>query len=260
VVADGMTDAKMYDIVRVSEANLLGEIIELRGDRASIQVYEDTQGLGPGEPVFSTGMPLSVELGPGMIESIYDGVQRPLDRIKEIAGNLITRGIDVPGLDREKMWEFNPSVKAGDRVTGGDLIGTVQETTLVEHRIMVPPGMKGEVLRIESGRFTVTDVIGELRDGETTHELTLMQKWPVRQSRPYKEKLMPVIPLITGQRVVDALFPIGKGGTACVPGPFGAGKTVVQHQLAKWARVSRTERPALGRAADEAYHPRRQHV
>ena len=235
VVAEGMTDAKMYDLVRVSEANLLGEIIELRGDRASIQVYEDTQGLGPGEPVVSTGVPLSVELGPGMIESIYDGVQRPLDRIVELAGNLITRGIDVPGLDREKKWEFNPTAKAGDSVVGGDTIGTVQETTLVEHRIMAPPGLKGEITRIESGRFTVTDVIAELRDGETTHQLTLMQKWPVRKPRPYKEKLMPVIPLITGQRVIDALFPIGKGGTACVPGPFGAGKTVVQHQLAKWA-------------------------
>ncbi|NQU07153.1 MAG: V-type ATP synthase subunit A [Candidatus Abyssubacteria bacterium] len=235
VVAEGMTDAKMYDLVRVSEANLLGEIIELRGDRASIQVYEDTQGLGPGEPVVSTGVPLSVELGPGMIESIYDGVQRPLDRIVELAGNLITRGIDVPGLDREKKWEFNPTAKAGDSVVGGDTIGTVQETTLVEHRIMAPPGLKGEITRIESGRFTVTDVIAELRDGETTHQLTLMQKWPVRKPRPYKEKLIPVIPLITGQRVIDALFPIGKGGTACVPGPFGAGKTVVQHQLAKWA-------------------------
>jgi V/A-type H+-transporting ATPase subunit A len=230
-----MTDAKMYDLVRVSEANLLGEIIELRGDRASIQVYEDTQGLGPGEPVVTTGMPLSVELGPGMIESIYDGVQRPLDRIKEIAGNLITRGIDVPGLDREKKWKFEPSAKAGDSVVGGNIIGVVQETTLVEHRIMVPPGMKGEIIRIEPGEYTVTDTVAELRDGEATHKLTLMQKWPVRRSRPYREKLMPVIPLITGQRVVDALFPIGKGGTACVPGPFGAGKTVVQHQLAKWA-------------------------
>ena len=235
VVAEGMTDAKMYDLVRVSEENLLGEIIELRGDNASIQVYEDTQGLGPGEPVTTTGMPLSVELGPGMIESIYDGVQRPLDRIRELAGNLITRGIDVPGLDREKKWNFQPSVKVGEEVVGGDIIGTVQETTLVEHRIMISPGLKGEITRIESGEFTVTDTVAELRDGEQTHELTLMQKWPVRRPRPYREKLMPVIPLITGQRVIDALFPIGKGGTACVPGPFGAGKTVVQHQLAKWA-------------------------
>ncbi len=235
VVAEGMTDAKMYDLVRVSEANLLGEIIELRGDKASIQVYEDTQGLGPGEPVLTTGMPLSVELGPGMIEAIYDGVQRPLDRIMDLVGNLITRGIDVPGLDRDKKWDFKPTVKAGDNVVGGDIIGTVQETTLIEHRIMVPPGVKGEVLGIDSGQFTVTDVIGELRDGENTHHLTLMQKWPVRQARPYKDKLMPAIPLITGQRVIDAMFPIAKGGTACVPGPFGAGKTVVQHQLAKWA-------------------------
>jgi len=235
VVAEGMTDAKMYDLVRVSEANLLGEIIELRGDKASIQVYEDTQGLGPGEPVITTGMPLSVELGPGLIESIYDGVQRPLDRIMDLVGNLITRGIDVPGLDREKKWDFNATAKAGDNVTAGDIIGTVRETTLVEHRIMVPPGIKGELLSVESGAFTVTETIAQVRDGDKTHDLTLMQKWPVRQSRPYKKKLMPVIPLITGQRVIDALFPIGKGGTACVPGPFGAGKTVVQHQLAKWA-------------------------
>jgi len=235
VVAESMTDAKMYDLVRVSEKNLLGEIIELRGDRASIQVYEDTQGLGPGEPVTTTGVPLSVELGPGMIESIYDGVQRPLDKIMDLAGNFITRGIDVPGLDREKKWDFNPTVKVGDIVEGGDIIGTVQETSLVEHRIMAPPGIKGEITRIESGSFTVTDVIAAVRNDETTHELTMMQKWPVRRSRPYKEKLMPVLPLITGQRVIDALFPIGKGGTACVPGPFGAGKTVVQHQLAKWA-------------------------
>ncbi len=235
VVAEGMYNAKMYDVVRVSEKNLVGEIIELRGDKASIQVYEDTQGLGPGEPVETTGQPLSVELGPGMIEAIYDGVQRPLDRIMDLAGNQITRGIYAPGLDREKKWDFRPTVKVGDNVIEGDIIGTVQETTLVEHRIMVPPGIKGEVARIESGQFTVTDVVAELRDGEKTHELTLMQRWPVRKLRPYKEKLMPIVPLITGQRVIDALFPIGKGGTACVPGPFGAGKTVVQHQLAKWA-------------------------
>jgi V/A-type H+-transporting ATPase subunit A len=235
VVAENMNDAKMYDLVRVSEKNLLGEIIELRGDRASIQVYEDTRDLGPGEPVMTTGVPLSVELGPGMIEAIYDGVQRPLDKIMSIAGNFITRGIDIPGLDREKKWEFVPTVQAGDTVVGGDIIGTVQETSLVEHRIMVPPHIAGEVVRIESGRFTVTDEIAELRDGEKSHKLTMMQKWPVRKLRPYKEKLMPIVPLITGQRVIDALFPIGKGGTACVPGPFGAGKTVVQHQLAKWA-------------------------
>jgi len=225
----------MYDVVRVSEKNLVGEIIELRGNKASIQVYEDTQGLGPGEPVETTGQPLSVELGPGMIEAIYDGVQRPLDAIMGLAGNLITRGLYVPGLNREKKWNFQPKVKAGDRVVAGDILGTVQETTLVEHRIMVPPGMQGEIVSIEPGSFTVTDVIAELRDGEKTHHLTMMQRWPVRKARPYKEKLMPIIPLITGQRVIDALFPIGKGGTACVPGPFGAGKTVVQHQLAKWA-------------------------
>jgi V/A-type H+-transporting ATPase subunit A len=235
VVAEGMSNAKMYDVVRVSEKNLVGEIIELRGDKASIQVYEDTQGLGPGEPVETTGQPLSVELGPGMIEAIYDGVQRPLDRIMDLTGNQITRGIYAPGLDREKKWDFRPTANVGDNVTEGDIIGTVQETTLVEHRVMVPPGVKGEVARIESGQFTVTDMVAELRHGEKTRELTLMQRWPVRKLRPYKEKLMPIVPLITGQRVIDALFPIGKGGTACVPGPFGAGKTVVQHQLAKWA-------------------------
>jgi V/A-type H+-transporting ATPase subunit A len=236
VVAEGMSNARMYDVVRVSEKNLVGEIIELRGDRASIQVYEDTQGLGPGEPVETTGQALSVELGPGLIESIYDGIQRPLDKIMFLVGNLITRGINVPGLDREKKWKFQPTVKPGQKVVAGDIIGTVQETTLVEHRIMVPPGMQGEVVSIESGSFTILDVVGELKDEQgKVHQLTMMQRWPVRAHRPYKEKLMPNIPLITGQRVIDAFFPIGKGGTACVPGPFGAGKTVVQHQLAKWA-------------------------
>jgi len=235
VIAEGMTNARMYDVVRVSEKNLVGEIIELRGNRASIQVYEDTQGLGPGEPVETTGMPLSVELGPGMIETIYDGVQRPLDKIMDLTGSNIDRGVYVPGLDREKKWDFRATAKAGDNVVEGDIIGTVQESTLVEHRIMIPPGLKGQLARIESGLFAVTDVIAELRDGETVRELTMMQKWPVRKSRPYKDKLMPITPLITGQRVIDAFFPIGKGGTACVPGPFGSGKTVVQHQLAKWA-------------------------
>ncbi|GAB4338275.1 MAG: V-type ATP synthase subunit A [Candidatus Abyssubacteria bacterium] len=235
VVAEGMETAKMFDVVRVSEKNLVGEIIELRGDRASIQVYEDTQGLGPGEPVVSTGRPLSVELGPGMIESIYDGVQRPLDRIMEMSGNHITRGLYAPGLNRQKKWNFRPTVKVGDHVIAGDIIGTVQETTLVEHRILVPLGMRGEITRIETGEFSVTDVVAEVRHNGHTHTLTMMQEWPVRRARPYKEKVMPITPLITGQRVIDALFPIGKGGTACVPGPFGAGKTVVQHQLAKWA-------------------------
>ncbi|RJP24186.1 MAG: V-type ATP synthase subunit A [Candidatus Abyssobacteria bacterium SURF_5] len=235
VIAEGMSNAKMYDVVHVSEKNLVGEIIELRGDRASIQVYEDTQGLGPGEPVETTGQALSVELGPGMIESIYDGIQRPLDKIMSLAGSLITRGISVPGLDRDKKWDFKAAVTVGQTVSAGDIIGTVQETTLVEHRIMVPPGLKGEVSAIESGQFTITDVVAELKVNGKTHQLTMMQRWPVRSPRPYKEKLMPNIPLITGQRVIDAFFPIGKGGTACVPGPFGAGKTVVQHQLAKWA-------------------------
>jgi V/A-type H+-transporting ATPase subunit A len=235
VVADGMREARMFDVVLVSARNLIGEIIEVKGDLASIQVYEDTGGLGPGEPVVSLGEPLSVELGPGLIESIYDGIQRPLDVIRDQVGDLITRGVHVPGLDRGKRWTFTATAKVGDEVIGGDVLGTVRETSLVEHRIMVPPNLKGRIAKLESGDYTVEDVIGELKDGETAHELRLMQRWPVRLARPYKERLTPEEPLVTGQRVVDAFFPIGKGGTACVPGPFGAGKTVIQHQLAKWA-------------------------
>ncbi len=235
VVADGMRKARMFDVVLVSEKNLIGEIIEIKGDLASIQVYEDTGGLGPGEPVVSTGEPLSVELGPGIIESIYDGIQRPLDKIEEIAGALITRGISVPGLDREKKWEFVATAKVGDDVVGGDILGTVRESTLVDHKVMVPPRIKGKVTRIVSGSFTVEETVAVLADGGETHDLTLMQRWPVRLPRPYKERVNPVEPLVTGQRVIDAFFPIAKGGTACVPGPFGAGKTVIQHQLAKWA-------------------------
>jgi V/A-type H+-transporting ATPase subunit A len=236
VVAADMAGAKMYDVVRVSEMKLIGEIIELHDDRASIQVYEDTGGLGPGEPVVSTGFPLMVELGPGLIRSIYDGIQRPLDEIKKLAGDLITRGIMVPGLNREKKWEFNPTVKPGDTVEVGDFLGTVKETELIEHKVMVPPGKKGTVVKIDKGKFTVTDTVCTLKleSGEQI-ELTMMQKWPVRQNRPYKQRLAPDVLLGTGQRIIDTLFPIAKGGTACIPGPFGSGKTVVQHQLAKWA-------------------------
>ncbi len=236
VVADGMRDANMYDVVRVSRYGLIGEIIEMRGDRASVQVYEETSGLGPGEAVVSTGAPLSVELGPGLIRSIYDGIQRPLDAIMEQAGTNLERGISVPALKRDIKWEFKPIKKAGDYVVGGDVLGTVQETDVVEHKIMVPPNMEGALISLQAGSFTVEDVIGTLKNqkGETV-ELKLMQKWPVRVGRPYKEKLSPDVPLVTGQRVIDTLFPIAKGGVGTVPGPFGSGKTVVQHQLAKWA-------------------------
>jgi V/A-type H+-transporting ATPase subunit A len=235
VIASGMRTAKIYDVVRVSEHRLMGEVIEIRRDEASIQVYEETGGLGVGEPVYPTGVPLSVELGPGLIESIYDGVQRPLDIIREHVGDYITRGIDIPGLNREKRWKFDPRVKAGDEVVEGDVLGTVDETVLVKHRIMVPPGVNGTVEKIESGEFKVTDRVATIKSEGGSVEVTLMQKWPVRKARPYKRKLDPDEPLSTGQRVIDAFFPISKGGTACVPGPFGSGKTVVQHQLAKYA-------------------------
>ena len=238
VVADGMRFANMFDVVRVSESRLIGEIIEMRGSRASIQVYEETSGLKPGEPVESTGSPMSVELGPGLIESIYDGIQRPLDAIQAISGDRLKRGVEVPSLNREKKWRFVPIVKPGDRVSEGDVLGSVQETPVVEHRIMVPPGKAGVVHSIEAGDFTVTDTIAVIETGNgATEPLTLMQRWPVRKGRPYQKKLSPDVPLVTGQRVVDALFPLAKGGTAAVPGPFGSGKTVVQHQLAKWSDV-----------------------
>jgi V/A-type H+-transporting ATPase subunit A len=230
-----MQEAKMYDVVRVSEARLIGEVIEIHGDRASIQVYEETGGIGPGEPVYLTGAPLSVELGPGLIESIYDGIQRPLDVIKEKVGDRITRGVEAYALNREKKWEFVPRVKVGDKVSAGDILGTVQETSLVEHRIMVPPGIEGEVAEIFAGEATVTDTIAKIRTADGVREVTMMQKWPVRRGRPYKEKLAPEEIMVTGQRVIDMFFPVAKGGTACIPGPFGSGKTVVQHQLAKWA-------------------------
>ncbi len=235
VVAEGMTGARMYDVVYVSDYKLMGEIIELEGDLASIQVYEETGGIGPGDPVYPTGAPLSVELGPGMIEAIYDGVQRPLDKICAKAGDFITRGIHIPALDREKKWEFKPVVKKGELVEEGDALGEVQETTLVVHKIMVPPGIKGKVKEIRKGKFTVEDVVAVLDTAEGEREIAMMQKWPVRKMRPYKKKLPPYIPMATGQRVIDTFFPVAKGGTACVPGPFGSGKTVIQHQLAKWA-------------------------
>ena len=236
VVASNMQNARIYDVVKVSDKKLMGEVIEMRGDEASIQVYEETGGLGVGEPVYLTGEPLSVELGPGLIESIYDGVQRPLDMIKEVAGDLITRGIDLPGLSREKVWEFKATAKTGDKVSEGDVLGEVKETVLVDHKIMVPPGINGVIKKIESGSYKVTDAIAVIEaDNGKDVEVTLIQEWPVRKPRPYKEKLSPNEPLATGQRVIDAFFPISKGGTACVPGPFGSGKTVVQHQLAKWA-------------------------
>ena len=236
VIASDMYDANMYDVVKVSKYGLIGEIIEMHNDLASIQVYEETSGLGPGEEVISTGAPLSVELGPGLIKSIYDGIQRPLDAIMEKAGTNLQRGVSVPSLNREKKWDFKPVLSPGTKVSGGMILGTVTETDIVEHKIMVPPRVEGELIELNAGSFTVTDCIGKIKgkNGKIT-ELQLMQKWPVRVGRPYKEKLSPDIPLVTGQRVIDTLFPIAKGGVGTVPGPFGSGKTVVQHQLAKWA-------------------------
>ena len=238
VIAEGMRDASMFDVVRVSRERLIGEIIEIHGDQASIQVYEETSGLGPGEPVESTGAPLSVELGPGLIGSIFDGIQRPLVKIMEESGNNLRRGVELPSLDREKKWTFAPRVKAGDTVREGDVLGVVQETPIVEQKILVPPGVGGVVQSITAGDFTVEETVAVLKNengGET--KLTLMQKWPVRAGRPHAGKLSPDMPLVTGQRVIDAMFPIAKGGVAAVPGPFGSGKTVVQHQLAKWAEA-----------------------
>lgn len=228
----------MFDVVRVSDSKLIGEIIEMHGDRASIQVYEETSGLGTGEPVESTGEPLSVELGPGLIEGIFDGIQRPLEKIRELVGNSLVRGIEVPALNRDKKWHFVPKVKPGDKVVGGDILGTVQETEIVEHRIMVKPGVVGTVKAIAEGDYTVTEQIGSIETANGDElPVTLMQKWPVRRGRPFEKKLAPNVPLVTGQRVVDTLFPIAKGGVAAIPGPFGSGKTVTQHQLAKWAEA-----------------------
>ena len=235
VVAEGMDEANVYDVVQVSDNKLIGEIIEMRGDRASIQVYEETVGIGPGEPVYSTGEPLSVELGPGLLEAMFDGIQRPLKEFQEVAGDYLNKGVAVPSLNRERKWEFEPVLSAGEKVEAGDIIGTVQETSVISHKIMIPLGVEGTLKSIEKGSFTVTDTVAVVETANGDVNVQLMQKWPVRRGRKYKQKLNPEAPLVTGQRVIDTFFPVTKGGTACVPGPFGSGKTVVQHQLAKWA-------------------------
>ncbi len=237
VIAEGMRDANMFDVVRVSDKRLIGEIIEMHGDKASVQVYEETSGLGTGEPVVSTGEPMSVELGPGLIGSIFDGIQRPLDDIMRVSGNNIARGVEVSSLKRDKVWKFTPSLKAGDKVVAGDVVGTVQETDVVLHKIMVPFGVEGEIASINEGEFHVDDTVCVVKTAKGNVNMSLMQKWPVRKGRPYAKKLSPDKPLITGQRVVDTMFPIAKGGVAAIPGPFGSGKTVTQHQLAKWAEA-----------------------
>ena len=238
VIAEGMREADMFDVVRVGKNRLIGEIIEMHGDRASIEVYEETAGLGRGDVVVDTGVPLSVELGPGLLSNIYDGIQRPLEKLKEISGSNIARGVYAPALDREKIWHFETTLNFGDRVQEGDILGIVKENDVIDHKIMLPPSLEGTIVDIRSGDYTVTDRIGKVKlpSGDII-DLTLIQRWPVRISRPYAEKMSPSVPMITGQRVIDALFPIAKGGTACVPGPFGSGKTVVQHQLAKWSDV-----------------------
>ena len=235
IVAENMGDSKMYDVVRVSDKRLIGEIIEMRGDKASIQVYEETAGLGPEENVYTTGLPLSVELAPGLIEGIFDGIQRPLDKIRAASGDRIARGIDIPAVDHDIKWQFNPTAKVGDAVKAGDVFGTVQENEIILHKIMVPIGVSGTITDIKSGEFTVDETVATVKTKEGEKQLTMLQKWPVRKGRPYAEKLAPDMPMITGQRVIDTLFPIARGGVAAVPGPFGSGKTVVQHQLAKWA-------------------------
>ena len=235
VIAEGMRDANMFDVVRVAESRLIGEIIEMHGDRASIQVYEETSGLGPGAPVESTGMPMSVELGPGLLSSIYDGIQRPLEVIKKLGDQRLARGVEVPSLDRSKKWEFVPTAAVGDKVVGGDILGTVQETGVINHKIMMPQGISGTIVSIQGGAFTIEETIAVVQTDDGERNITLMQRWPVRRGRPYQQKLSPDVPMVTGQRVIDMMFPIAKGGTAAIPGPFGSGKTVVQHQLAKWA-------------------------
>ncbi|HNV43674.1 MAG TPA: V-type ATP synthase subunit A, partial [Exilispira sp.] len=236
IIADGMSSANLFDVVRVSKLNLIGEIIEMRGDKASIQVYEETSGIGVGDPVYSTGYPLSVELGPGLVSKIYDGIQRPLDLIAAQSGDLVTRGVSVPAIDYEQKWHFIPAVNVNQQVFEGDIIGYVQETVILKHYIMIPPGINGKILSIKEGDFNVKETIAILKSEDGSEiNVTMLQKWPVRKSRPYKTKKNPTEPMLTGQRVIDTFFPVAKGGTACVPGPFGSGKTVVQHQLAKWA-------------------------
>ena len=238
VVAENLADANVSDVVRVGSQRLIGEILNMTGDKASIQVYEETSGLGPGAVVETTGMPMSVELGPGMLDNIYDGIQRPLPEMRAVSGDSITRGTDVPALNREKKWDFVPVAKPGDRVIAGDVLGTVQETSAILHKIMVPYGVSGEVVSLNAGEHVVTDVVAVVRDAKgVDHELTMIQRWPVRIARPYAKKYVPSRPMNSGQRIIDTLFPIAKGGTAAVPGPFGSGKTVVQHQLAKWSDV-----------------------
>lgn len=235
IVAENMADCKIYDVVKVGDKKLIGEVIELRGDKASIQVYEETSGLGTGEEVETTGMPLSVELAPGLIEGIFDGIQRPLEKLRELTGDRIARGVQIASLDHEKLWKFTPCVKVGDKVASGDVIGSVKENVLIEHKIMVPFGISGKVEKINEGEFNIDQTVCVIKTAKGKTELSMLQKWPVRKGRPYKEKLPPSSPLVTGQRVIDTLFPIARGGVASVPGPFGSGKTVVQHQLAKWA-------------------------
>ncbi len=237
VIAVGLPGVRMYEVVRVGKPGLIGEVIELHEERVSIQVYEDTSGVGPDEPVIPTGEPLSVELGPGLLTSIYDGIQRPLDIIRKKVGDYITRGVDVPGIDHEKKWEFNATAKEGDKVIGGDIIGEVQETTTTVHKIMVPHGIEGKITKIKSGKFTVEDTVAEVKNDKDSGaaKVTMLQKWPVRKQRPYRDKHSVSEPLVTGTRVIDTFFPIAKGGTGCIPGPFGSGKTVVLHQLAKWS-------------------------
>ncbi len=234
VVSENMSGSKMFDVVYVSDKKLMGEIIELKGDLASIQVYEETGGIGVGEPVYPSGEPLTVELGPGIIQSIYDGIQRPLNEIYENTGDFIARGVSAAALNRKRKWKFEPMIKKGDMVSGGDFLGFVNETEIIKHYIMVPPGISGEVKSIQSGEFTVEDTIAVIKNKDGDRQMTMIQKWPVRKPRPYLDKIIPDMPLFTGQRVIDMFFPIAKGGTACIPGPFGSGKTVIQHQLAKW--------------------------
>ncbi len=251
VIASGCLGAKMYDMVKIGELGLIGEIIELREDKAFIQVYEDTTGIGPDEPVFLTGKPLSVELGPGLISSIYDGIQRPLDVIRDNEGDFVTRGIEVPSLDREKKWDFTPGVKQGKTVVEGDFLGEIEETPLIKHKIMVPLGYSGKVIEIRKGKFTINETVARIQSSEETKEVRMFQTWSIRKNRKVQERLMPDVPLSTGQRVLDTLFPLAKGGTACVPGPFGSGKTVVQHQLAKWSDAQVVVFVACGERGNE---------